>query len=191
MGGPTSQPDKNPAKTHVFTDSCSEPYFYVDWDRLSDSVMARFGFPREHTLEADSGRSRDSLISKTQGHSWLQPWANQHKVTVINLNSNDGLLQSNGLLAGQFGLRSSGNSKVMSVRTADDYLNKREAANHSQDDGKDSYPDRSIGGSPSRPISGAFFFLFGFAVMKLAFYVGDESEPPRLIKLCCFGIGIL
>jgi hypothetical protein len=27
MGGPNSLSDRNPAKTHVFTNSCSEPYF--------------------------------------------------------------------------------------------------------------------------------------------------------------------
>src|ERR1019366_351017 len=34
MGGPNSLSDRNPAKTHVFTNSCSEPYFYrvnADW----------------------------------------------------------------------------------------------------------------------------------------------------------------
>ena len=63
--------------------------------------MARFGFPREHTLEADFGRNCDSFISKTQGQSRLRSWADQHKATKIKLNPNNGLLQSNGLLTSQ------------------------------------------------------------------------------------------
>lgn len=44
---------------------------------------------------------------------------------------------------------------------------------------------------PNHPISSGFFFLLGFALMKLAFYVADEPSPPIETQLLYLALGIL
>ena len=78
-----------------------------------------------------------------------------------------------------------------SIRAAYNNFNEGYATDDSQHDGENSYPHSCSGGTSGRLISGVFFFLFGSALMKLTFYVGDEPVPPRLTKLLCLGIGIL
>ena len=62
-----------------------------------------------------------------------------------------------------------------------------EKTNTSNDGSKNRYPNSGISGISGRMIGGIFAGLFRAALMKLAFYVMDEPQPPPLFKF----IGIL
>src|SRR6267142_1197587 len=77
-------------------------YFYADRSCFSDSLMAWFCLPRKHAVEANLRRNRDTLVSKTYLQSRLRRRTYQYEFR--NTNSDGSLLQSNGLLTGEFHL---------------------------------------------------------------------------------------
>jgi IS1 family transposase len=78
--------------------------------------------------------------------------------------------------------------KIMSVTTPLDDFNEGDNANKSQNESKNCHPDRSGRSNPYRPVRGVLIFLFGFALLKLAFYVADEPTPSPLTR--CFYVVI-
>jgi IS1 family transposase len=63
--------------------------------------------------------------------------------------------------------------KIVRVISARDHFIQSEEPNASQYNSEDSYPNRSIGSSPSRLVCGCLMFVLGFVFMKLAFYIAD------------------
>jgi len=60
IGGPTSQSYRNPAKTHVFTDSCSEPTIR----RIRNNADIALPYEIDHLLYSTSGKE-NNLIGNT------------------------------------------------------------------------------------------------------------------------------
>jgi hypothetical protein len=88
------------------------------------------------------------------------------------------LLFSGGI-GNRFGVNASRNNLVES-----------QAADNGEDYGESSNPPRRPGRTPSRPITGAFFLLLGFALLKFAFLVVDKPAPTEAAKILLFGLGV-
>jgi hypothetical protein len=61
-------------------------------------------------------------------------------------------------------------------------------------DGEDGYPSSGSRGAPSRPILGAFIFLIGFALVKLAYAITDQPTcgwKTLAISLCAWMLAVV
>ena len=83
----------------------------------------------------------------------------------------------------------SGNSQIMRILSALDYFNEGSDADKGQNEREDSHPHCRTRGNPYSLICGAFFHVAGFAFLKLAFDVSDESHPPTSIRVSYWANG--
>jgi IS1 family transposase len=79
---------------------------------------------------------------------------------------------------------------VSITSSLDDFI-ERAKANESHDDREHCDPHGCFGCNPRRLVYGILMFLLGFALMKFAFYIVDEPNPPIIFRLGSFGIGVL
>ena len=66
----------------------------------------------------------------------------------------------------------------------------RESASRSQYERKNSHPDRRHGSATRSLIGGCLVLLFGSSLVRLAFYIADEPDPPILTMCLYYGVGI-
>jgi IS1 family transposase len=91
------------------------------------------------------------------------------------------------LLNGRRRLFLGGFSEVMSVRAARDYFVQSNAANRSQNNGKEGNNPSGAGRAQGSLVGGCILFIFGAALLKLSFYLADGPHTfgSRLLYVGC------
>jgi IS1 family transposase len=156
---------------------------------LRDSVWSNWGAGTESEIYGDLRVERHPSASIPESN--INEWfiVSQVNPYPISLNGWSSRHLNYRLYHCSTGLVISRLCQTMSIASSDDYLVQRSKGHDRHKDGENCYPHGRLCRKPRRPIYGILVFLFGFALMKLAFYVADEPNPPPITRLLYFGIG--
>src|SRR5260370_40501519 len=118
---------------------------------------------------------------------------NQFRATNLNVcahGANHLLSKQSSLVSSCLSLFTCGNSQIVRIYAAVMHFpelafqnQKGEDTDRNRYESEKGYPDRGLSGNSRSPVHGWLFLLLGCALVHLAFYIADETNPPAITRL--------